>query len=252
MILFLRRKNKKTEFAEHYNNRVQDFFEGDTEANKIRYKDDYLLEEYCQYIQIPYEKYIGLLEDAKGINELLEYDIFKDYQQNFAKSTEIKNLKRKSIFNKKTPEEQKQEIQKRWIEFVQEKEKEKLFYFILTKTQNNPVLIVKAPQGKQAEEKFLGYKWSGKKGYEGIKYLNGETVHNIRTPLFDPQNLETEKNKINVAIKNNFIGKIINPLPQHCQMASLTDLIHFDKTTFDKVISLNPKKILILKRSGTW
>ena len=95
VILFLRRKNKKPEVTEHYNNRVKDFFEGDTEINKEKYKDDDLLKDYCQYIKIPYEKYIGLLEDAKGIDNLLEYDIFKDYQQNFAKSTEIKNLKKK-------------------------------------------------------------------------------------------------------------------------------------------------------------
>ena len=163
------------------------------------------------------------------------------------KALKLKILKRKSIFNKKAPEEQEQEIQKRWIEFVQEKEKEKLFYFILTKTQNNPVLIVKAPQGEQAEKKFLGYKWSGRGGYKGIEYLNGETVHNIRTPLFDPQNLVSGENKINVAIKNNFVGDTSNPLPQHCQMANLTDLIHFDKTTFDKVISLNPKKNIDFK-----
>ena len=86
----------------------------------------------------------------------------------------------------------------------------------------------------------MGYSWSGAKGSEGIKYNGGETVNDIITPLFDPQDLDNSQ-KINAAIKHNFIGKTIDPLPEYCQYAKLTDMLNFNHTDFNKAISLNPK-----------
>ena len=48
----------------------------------------------------------------------------------------------------------------------------------------------------ESENKFLGYEWSSAKGREGIKYQGGETVNDIITALFDPQDLgQWRKNK---------------------------------------------------------
>ena len=44
----------------------------------------------------------------------------------------------------------------------------------------------------------------------GIKYNGGETVNNIITPLFDPQDLDNTT-KINTVIKQNFTGEPPNP-----------------------------------------
>ena len=58
VVLFLRRKAQKPEAAEHYRNRVEDFFEGDRES--AEYQDDYLIKAYCNHIEVPYEEYIKL------------------------------------------------------------------------------------------------------------------------------------------------------------------------------------------------
>ena len=60
-------------------------------------------------------------------------------------------------------------------------------------------------------------------------------------PLFDPKDLNNDT-KINTAIKRNFIGETVDPLPEHCQYAKLTDMLDFSRTDFNKAISLNPKQ----------
>ena len=240
VVLFLRRKAQKPEAAEHYHNRVEDFFEGDDESEE--YQDDYLIKAYCEHIEVPYEEYIKLSAPTSipQLTELLQCDIFNDYKQDFSQSTEIKNLKKDDAFKKKTAAEQSAELEQRLIAYLHAIEKEKLYYFILAHRQENRVLIVNAPSKKKEQGQFLGYKWSEAKGREGIKYNDGETVNDIATPLFDPNNLENDE-KINTAIKRNFINETIDPLPEYCHYAKLTDMLDFSRKDFNKIISLNPK-----------
>ena len=241
VVFFLRRKVQRPEVSEHYHNRVEDFFEGDDEGGE--YQDHHLIKAYCKHIEIPYEEYIKLFAQASlaPLSKLLEYDIFKDYQRAFDKSTEIKNLKKSNAFKKKTSTERSEELEQRFIADLHQREKEKLYYFILAHEQENKVLIVNAPGTSKERKQFLGYEWSNRKGSEGIKYNGGDTVNDMITPLFDPKDLGNDT-KINTAIKRNFIGEIMDPLPEHCQYAQLTDMLNFSRVDFDKIISLNPSQ----------
>ena len=241
VVLFLRRKAQKPEASEHYYDRVADFFEGDDESKE--YQDDYLIKAYCEHIEVSYEEYIKLFAPTSiaQIDELLQCDIFKDYKQAFSQSTEMKNLKKSNVFRRKTATEQSAELEQRFIAYLHAIEKDKLYYFILAHEQENRVLIVNAPSKKKEQDQFLGYKWSGAKGHEGIQYEGGETVNDIITPLFDPNDLDNNE-KINAVIKRNFIGETIDPLPEYCHYAKLTDMLDFSRTDFNKTISLNPNK----------
>ncbi len=241
VVLFLRRKSQRPEVSEHYRNRVDDFFEGD--HNNAAYRDEYLIKAYCNHIEVPYEEYTKLFEPTNidQLTELLQSNIFHDYKQTFRQSTNIKNLKKSKVFKEKTPAEQSAELAQYFIDYLHEKEKEKLYYFILAHEQTSKVLIVNAPNAKKAQKQFLGYEWSTRKGSEGIKYEGGETVNDIMTPLFDPKDLDNDR-KINTAIKNNFIGETTDPLPEHCHYAKLTDMLNFSRVDFDKVLGLNPKQ----------
>ena len=240
VVLFLRRKTQKPEIAEHYLNRVADFFEGDNES--AEYQDDYLIKAYCNHIEVPYEEYIKLFAPTSiaQLAKLLQYDIFNDYKQTFSESAEIKNLKKSNAFKRKTATEQSAELEQRFIAYLHAIEKNKLHYFILAHEQENKVLIVNAPSKKKEQDQFLGYWWSEAKGREGIKYEGGETVNDIITPLFDPNDLDNDT-KINTAIKRNFIGETANPLPACCNYVKLIDMLDFSRTDFNKAISLNPK-----------
>ena len=241
VVLFLRRKVQRPEPAEHYRNRVEDFFQGDSESEE--YQDHHLINTYCKHIEVPYAEYIKLFAQTslEPLSELLEYDIFKDYQQAFDKSTEIKNLKKSTVYKKKNEAEQFAELEQRFIAYLHKIEKEKLLYFILAHDQAGKVLIVNAPSTSKERKQFLGYEWSSAKGREGIKYEGGETVNDITTPLLDPSDLDNDR-KINTAIKWNFMGETANPLPEHCHYANLTDMLDFSRIDFNKAISLNPKQ----------
>ena len=241
VVLFLRRKAEKPEASEHYYNRVEDFFEGDHES--AEYQDDYLIKAYCEHIEIPYDEYVKIFAPTSiaQLTGLLQYDIFNDYKQTFSESAEIKNLKKSNVFKSKTAAEQSAELEQRFIDYLHKIEKDKLYYFILAHEQADKALIVNAPSNKKELNQFLGYKWSGAKGREGIKYNGGETVNDIITPLFDPKNLDNDT-KINTAIKRHFIDEPTTPLPEYCHYAELTDMLDFSRTDFNKAISLNPQQ----------
>ena len=241
VVLFLRRKAKTPEPAEQYANRVEAFFEGDEEGEI--YQDHPSIKAYCEHIQVPYEEYIKLFDQThlEPLSNLLEYDIFKDYRQAFDQSTEIKNLKKASVFKKRTPTEQSAELTQRFIAYLHSIEKEKLYYFILAHEQVGKVFIVNAPSTSKERKQFLGYEWSSAKGREGIKYEGGETVNDIITPLFDPKDPDNNA-KINTTIKRNYISEITDPLSKHCHYAKLTDMLNFNRVDFNKIISLTPSQ----------
>ena len=241
VVLFLRRKAQRPEPADHYRNRVNEFFEGDEED--IVYQDHHLIKAYCEHIKVPYEEYIKLFGQTsrEPLSNLLEYDIFKDYEQVFDQSAKIKNRKQSKQFQRQMEEEQAAELDSLFIADLHAIEKDKLYYFILAHEQVGKVLIVNPPNDKKVQKQFLGYEWSSAKGNEGIKYNGGDTVNDIITPLFDPNDLD-DSQTINTAIKRNFIGKTTDPLPEYCNYAKLTDMLDFSRTDFNKVISLNPQQ----------
>ena len=219
---------------------MKNFFEGDQE--KVQYQDHDLIQAYCNHIEIPYEEYIKLFAQTSldPLAELLEYDIFKDYEKDFNPDKVLAKIEKSKEFRDKTDAEQLAELGRQFINYLHDIEKDKLHYFMLAHTQDNKVLIVKAPNDKKEQKAFLGYEWSKAKGREGIKYIGGDTVNDIITPLFDPKKLDNDE-KINTAIKRNFIGDPTDELPEHCYYANLTDMLDFSRIDFNKTISLNPK-----------
>lgn len=95
VVLFIRRKHQLPEPAEHYRNRVEDWFESSTEdapnEDMETYQDLHFIKKYCQHIAIPFEHYQTLLHGEPSA-ELLACELFQDYKKDFDHSTEIKNL----------------------------------------------------------------------------------------------------------------------------------------------------------------
>ncbi len=95
---------------------------------------------------------------------LLDTEMFKEYRHAFDSSSEVKKLKEQKSFQKKSEDEQQAELNRRFIQFAREIEREKLYYFILAYTQPCPVIVVRSPQNTEERKKFLGYEWSAAKG----------------------------------------------------------------------------------------
>ena len=216
MSLFLRRKSFPPESWEHIKDRIENFYNGNHEYDEV-FEDLEMIEKFCKYRQIDYESFIK--------NPL-------DY----------------------------------------ENEKEKLFYFYMVSLQDNPVIIVDATfDNKKTEAKeFLGYEWTSRNKSHHIQYMhlkgknkNGksnskeddneeenivsskEGIDQIKTRLFNPNDLYGDSNKINCIIRANYNNEefeIPDDLTDIVSIENLVDLIDFEANDFKKVISTNTVK----------
>jgi type I restriction enzyme M protein len=304
LVLFLRRKAQRPEPAAHFEERVQSWFDTDWDNTEndteIKYFDDIeYIQKYCEHIEIPFDEFKNLLNftkiiDYKILALLKEFEIFKEYWNDFEKSQEYrkindrfskqltdleKNLyiecsKQKKVSKQKfdekelkdeikilLPQKRKEleekltiEIEKSFWQMVIKIEKEKVYYFSLAYTNPQKVLIVKIPTDNEETKQFIGYEWSGAKGFEGITYKGGETVNDITTPLFDP-NDRYNPEKINYYIQENFNCnknlEIPESLQKYISYAKLTDMLDFNQKSFNKVISLNIKKNFVFETQWT-
>lgn len=237
--LFLRRKASQPETAEHYRERVAEWFADD--ENQGIYQDAELIDRYAAHIGAGSTDYKTLL--AGRPNEaLLAHETFALYRKAFDSSSETVALKKQKGFKAKPQKEQAAEFEKRYLAFVQAIERDKLFHFVLAATQPNPVLIVKSPTDTKAQKAFLGYDWSSAKGDEGIKLVKNAHGHHV-TVLYD----ETDRRntaKLNRCISDNFddtLAVVPTALADYASTARLVDLLDFSRVIFEKQFLLSPK-----------
>ncbi|MEZ9049436.1 N-6 DNA methylase [Vibrio sp. 10N.247.311.64] len=260
VVLYLKRKNKKPEPAEHYRNRVEDYFgsnlssqisgEVELDSNHYEYQDLSLVKAYCKHNNFSFDEYVPLFSaSAKTIDTIvaiLKSNTFVNYKNTFFASSFVRDLKDKKAFKEKVENEQVELLNGEFIKYIHAKEKDKLYYFMLAHQNTQKVLIIKSPSSLTAQKKMLGYSWSGAKGNEGIQYTGGGTVNEIETPLFNPNNLN-DPTKINYLIRENFDGRIVDDLSsfeEYSDLISYVDvetLLDFSGASFDKSFSLSPK-----------
>ena len=147
-------------------------------------------------------------EDLKNEN-LLKTKIFKKYLSEFKKQTKTKKIN----------------------DFIKERELNKLLYFITT--FNQKVVIYNLPTNStKKEQKILGYKFSDRKGYEGIN------IFNLGGELYDTEDLYNN-NKLNSYVLNNFEKNEINsPTLKGVHYVPLNEIINFEDINCSKVISV--------------
>jgi type I restriction-modification system DNA methylase subunit/restriction endonuclease S subunit len=314
--LFLRRKEINPSLAAQYKNVVNFWFNGDYEKNII-FENQHFIRKYCEHIKVNVKDYKQMLE-GKITDELYWSEIFEEYAKVFKNTEakiiekyakQLANLEK--IFlaeirkeNKSRPEEnqltdkelisyakeflpnrkitweaeQKAEIDKEFLKFVKEIEKEKMYYFILASHNPQKVLIVKVPTDSKAQKQFLGYEWSAAKGKEGIKYL-AKTAKKIQIDdnedeiieeedervlqnIFSRASIQTQlynhfdrydAEKVNTLIQRNFTKGVFfeevdipDKLKPHVTAVRLVDLLDFSRKDFDKKIATTLKRNLVL------
>ena len=251
--LFLRRKAENPALADHYLNRVNAWFNFDFDKDDI-FKDTYLLIEYCAHNKLAVADYKTLLRSAP-CSILLETEVFMLYKEAFDNSLDIKNLRNKQFFKKMSVDEQATELHNRFVDFAREREREKLYYFMLAFSNPKHVVVVESPLETANKKAFLGYSWTTRKGQEGIKYIGvsmhdetiGEVdkevlarlkgIKSIRTPLFNPLAL-SDASKINSIIRENFNGKNTGD-HEYVKRFRLVDMLDYSGVKMDKTISLS-------------
>ncbi|MDP2901888.1 MAG: N-6 DNA methylase, partial [Methylovulum sp.] len=142
VILFLRRKHQQPPESEQYFNRVTDWF-NPIKAGDDVYNDRHFIERYCGHINIPFEQYETLLNGEPSA-ALLAHELFVDYQNNFDKSSDIRNLATQKFFKAYSAEHQQAELNKRFLAYLHGIEQDKLYYFVLAYTNPQKVLVILA------------------------------------------------------------------------------------------------------------
>ncbi len=240
--LFLRRKPTTPDTAQHYRERVAEWFRGDAADASAAciYQDEHLLARYCAHIQVPLEAYKTLLQsqpDGPWATHLESV-----YLEKFNASTEVATLHKAKWFKALPPEKQALEIDKRYLTFVQAIERDKLYHFVMACDQKNPVLIIRSPTETKAIKQFLGYEWSSAKGDEGIKLIKDAHGRHL-TPLYDETNRDSAE-KLNYCIAANFTGALLvipAALRDVVRTAPLVDMLDFSRPIFEKQISVTPQ-----------
>lgn len=250
--LFLRKKDDTIAVAEHYRNRVQTWFKGDFSKDGL-FKDADLLDSYCQMQGISRELYTSLLCNTPD-DALWKHDLFKAYRAKYSNDSDAKRIGKKKITAKYTEEQKKAEIERYIVKSVRTIEMDKLYYYLLAQNNSQPILIVKSPTETAEIKRFLGYEWSGRKGDEGIKYLNTTVINendiainkgldSIQTPLFNPSDL-SDASYINSLVRSYYLGSpicISDSLKTYCSTIRMEDMIDFRRTDWDLGISTNKK-----------
>ncbi len=238
--LFLRRKQTAPDSAEHYRERVAQWFAGDD--NQPVYQDGHLIERYAAHIGVPAADYQTLLAgDPDG--PWARWTVFKEYVKKFDDSAEVDKLYKAKWFKALSEEEQTKEVDKRFLAFAQAIERDKVYHFVMAADQTNSVLIIRAPTDIADIKQFLGYEWREGKGSEGIKLTKDAHGHHL-TLLYDQTNRDNAA-KLNRLIADNFEGTLteIPPaLSAFATLARLPNMLDFSRVTFEKQIGLTAKK----------
>jgi type I restriction enzyme M protein len=266
--LFLKKRNE--DFVNNCQYIAEDFITENKKREGDFINSQELFENYVAHLALEMEDYKTFI--AREPNEAIkETEFYKSYKTWFESLTEVKNLEKKNSFRILNKEDQEQKLSSMFFDVVLEIETEKFFFFLLTHRQitlpENEVdyieevsewsdnlgshhteiirrpakkaipqkmLIVKTGSTNKEQERFLGYKFSNRRGYKGIDFT-GDTL------MFDRANQLNPK-KVNSYIYKNFVDekiKIDEELAETLSLVRLTDCINFETIDFDKRLNLS-------------
>ena len=170
------------------------------------------------WTDINYNDYLTLLQ-AKPNKVIQEHEIFQDYKKN------IKTKNEKELYSS-----------------IIELEQEKVYYFVLVYPQK--VVLVKSGS-KDDEKDFLGYEFSTRRGNEGIHPLQRSKSIDECTKLYDPEIFDNPikaSTYIYKAFQGDFDFPIDSNMQENVTRHNLVDMLTFDRSSFEKNISLSVKK----------
>ena len=243
VVLFLRRVNnyKSTRLKES----VDEFFINFQEITLNGIETPF--SKYIQHVweNITLNDYVALIKNTPN-TKVENHEFYKNYRKSVDEKIEseisIRKQTRKTVLPASDIEKIKERVEKEcWDAFI-EIEKEKLLYFILAYPQK--VVIVKTGE-KDAEKRFLGYKFSNRRGSEGIHPIRrGKTITKC-TRLFDETKFDNPQ-KASTYIYKAFSGDYEYPihesLANNISRVRLVDMLTFDRPAFAKSISAAVKK----------
>ncbi|MBO6127690.1 MAG: N-6 DNA methylase, partial [Pseudobutyrivibrio sp.] len=201
------------------------------------WEDNEIFTGYLNKINVEFAEYVSFIKKEHSFSEWKNNEYFGMYYEEFISSAEYNNKKKQNSFSKLSNKEKTEWMNERFYNYVYAIEQDKLTYYALV--YNQITLVIAGPDDNKKQEKFLGYKWSNRKGKEGIQIITPGGM------LYDSDN---RKNDDTVAglIRNSFYGKQydVSGLEDYSYYLRLQDMIDFSSVIFNKAIKITKMRIL--------
>lgn len=202
------------------------------------WEDEAILRGYLKKIGVKKEDYHAFIEKKEDYSYWEGTEYFSQYYTAFVNSTEYSSKVKQKTFSKMPDKDKTIWMNLRFYEYALSVEQEKLLYYSLI--YNQETLIISAPNDNKEQEKFLGYKWSNRKGQEGIQIIKaGGCLYNDKD--------RADTNTIAGLIRNTFDEDEINDvsdLKGYYYRLRLQDMIDFSGISFNKSIKTTPTRVL--------
>ncbi len=226
VVLFLEKFDEPPKRIELVEDSITAIFDN---ADLSGWEDEMILKEYLLKINVSLENYKDFVTQKRIYTHWEDDVYFGKYLLAFLLTAEVINKQKQKSFKKLSIAKQIQWYNQHFFDFVRKREIEKIRYFALVYHQTT--LIVTSPNDNKEQEQFLGYKWSGRKGQEGIReILRGGKLYN--------PNDRTDENTIAGIVRNMFYEKkiMINHLNNYYYYLRTQDMLDFSSVTFNKSI----------------
>lgn len=226
VILFLEKFNEPPKRLDLVSDSINSIFASNDLSD---WEDEDIIDDYLEKIHVKKSTYFSFIKRDRNYSDWSNDEYFKMYVDAFIASADFINKTKQKSFSKLSTAERMYWYNNKFYDYVDEIEKEKMTYFALCYQQTT--LIINAPDENKAQEKFLGYKWSNRKGQEGIQILSPGGL------LYDENNRNSQTH-ISSIIRNSFLGKecIVEGLEDYAYYLNLKDMLDFSSTGFTKTI----------------
>lgn len=226
VIIFLEKYNEPPKRLDLVHDSINAIFEG---RDLKDWEDDDILNAYLAKVEVSPNDYLDFVSRKKTYTDWETHSYFGAFYQAFIAGTEYNAKIKQRTFQKLSEADKLTWLNEHYYDFASAVEKEKLLYFALVYQQTT--LIITAPDDNKKQETFLGYKWSNRKGQEGIQIITPGGM------LYSEADRKAD-DKLSGVVRNSFYGKeySIAGMGEYFYYLRLQDMIDFGSLVFNKAI----------------
>lgn len=196
--------------------------------------DKKILVDYLKRTSVNQELFLQFINRKGDFTEFEKSRHFKKYVDDFKESSDLMSLRKKKSFQTKDSDTKKAEINKLFFDKYHSIERDKLLIFSMIYDQTT--LLIDSPSETKDQEHFLGYKWSKRRGQEGMLSLP------CGSKLYSNENRK-DADKLAYLVQSTFSDNTAlmpDELSTYYTITPTKNLIDFDSVKFTKIIQTTP------------